>query len=50
MKQEVLITGNPKYVGNTLIFLDNGDEKTKKNDKVERTPLKKQVLNPFFTK
>jgi hypothetical protein len=50
VKQEVLITGNPKYVGNTLIFLDNGVVKTKKIDKVERTPLKKQVLNPFFTK
>lgn len=44
VKQMVLITGEPKYVGDTKVYLENGVVKTKKESKEKRLPLKDQVL------
>jgi len=58
VKAIVLVTGEPQYVGDTKIYLDNGVVKTKKESKEKRLPLKDQILyeeiqkrkaNPFFT-
>jgi len=48
-KQDVLNTGQPKYVGDTFIFLDNGVVKTKVITPVKRTPLLNEVKKqPFY--
>lgn len=58
VKAIVLVTGEPQYVGDTKIYLDNGVVKTKKESKEKRLPLKDQLLyeeiqkrkaNPFYT-
>lgn len=43
-KQLVLITGQPKQVGDTYIYLENGVVKTKKQGKEKRLPIKEQLL------
>ena len=57
MKAIVLISGEPQYVGDTKVYLENGVVKTKKESKDKRMPLKDQLLyeeiqkrksNPFF--
>ena len=59
VKQMVLITGEPQYVGDTKVYLENGVVKTKKESKEKRLPMKDQILfqeiqkrgqtNPYFT-
>lgn len=58
-KAIVLISGEPQYVGDTKIYLENGVVKTKKESKDKRMPMKDQLLyeeiqnrktNPFYTK
>lgn len=44
VKAIVLITGEPQYVGDTKIYLENGVVKTKKESKDKRLPLKDQLL------
>lgn len=57
VKAIVLVTGEPQYVGDTKVYLDNGVVKTKKESKEKRLPLKDQLLyeeiqkrktNPFY--
>lgn len=56
-KQMVLVSGEPQYVGDTKVYLENGIVKTKKESKEKSLPLKDKLLyeelqkrkaQPFF--